>query len=229
MQQRDLISFAAFHFDYEMHPLSLLTYVPGSSLRFRWKPVRCLSCSNCCWSKTNHSIIKKDQEHGDCIWMLAVFSRQLHYNLEISLEMFFVVKWSADGKCCLQDTDSRTIGEVTPGQNAILKMQGCSSSFSLVCNFLRSLQNMCHTWGHPLYYKTKHAFHFTNSLFYIALVSGFLVLEISFPSYSRYTWRFIHTEAIPWIWFILPTNVYVATLILFTTMQKWGFFQSISS
>lgn len=107
-------------------------------------------------NKSQH--YKKDQEHGDCIWMLAVFSRQLYYNLEISLEMFFAVKWSADGKCCLQDTDSRTIGEVTPGQNAILKTQGCSWSFTLVCNFLRTLPNMCHTWGRPLYHKTKHCY-----------------------------------------------------------------------
>lgn len=37
-------------------------------------------------NKSQH--YKKDQECKDCIWMLTIFSVQLYYNLEISLEMF---------------------------------------------------------------------------------------------------------------------------------------------
>lgn len=37
-------------------------------------------------NKSQH--YKKDRECKDCIWMLTIFSVQLYYSLEISLEMF---------------------------------------------------------------------------------------------------------------------------------------------
>lgn len=141
-----------------------------------------------------------------------------------------MVKWSADSKCWLKVTESRTIGDVMPGQNASPKIQWWDWSFWFAYNFWGYFK-ICDTDEDSLYIEKQNiafTFDFTNSLPYVVLFSGFLVQEIISPSYNRYTWRFIQTEAIQ-LWFILQTNVYIATLILFTTMKKESLFQNISS
>lgn len=63
VQQWDLITLAALHFDYEMHPLSVFTCVLGSSLRFTWLLKCYLSCLRSSGSKIIMDLQKSSLWH----------------------------------------------------------------------------------------------------------------------------------------------------------------------